>query len=403
MDADDEGGAPTPEGAGRGSVVRAVGNATDIGVAYGLAAVRAGVQAGLGIGRATSEIVGGAVEHSPIGTAAAAAADALEPTAQRVRQDRARQMAEVGAVVEQVVGQVVDQVVQVIDINGIVQDVDIDHIVQGIDIDAIVQGIDIEGIVQQIDINGIVDEIDIDQIVSTTEIGSLVVQSTGGVATEALDVVRSQGVSLDGVVTRVTDRLVRRNEGPRPDAPELLAVSRGRRPSGRRSAVERRVDVSRKKAAEDSLEGNYAGAATRLAAYAADSFFMVTTYGFVLAVVVFVFNLIVRNDDVTAPAQSTLPYIVGLVIWIFLYNGVCWALWWKTPGMSLLGLRVVERDGSDLRARTGFRRAFWWQRASSCPSPRSASSSGGSGGPCTTCSPGPPWSTTGTPVTPAGG
>ena len=29
--------------------------------------------------------------------------------------------------------------------------------------------------------------------------------------------------------------------------------------------------------------------------------------------------------------------------------------------MSLLGLRVVERDGSDLRARTGFRRAFWWQ------------------------------------------
>lgn len=119
--------------------------------------------------------------------------------------------------------------------------------------------------------------------------------------------------------------------------------------------------MSRKRAAEDSLEGNYAGAATRLAAYAADSFFMVMSYGFVLAVVVFVFNLIVRNDDVTAPAQSTLPYLVGLAIWIFLYNGACWALWWKTPGMSLLGLRVVERDGSDLRVRTGFRRAFWWQ------------------------------------------
>jgi uncharacterized RDD family membrane protein YckC len=119
--------------------------------------------------------------------------------------------------------------------------------------------------------------------------------------------------------------------------------------------------VSRAPVEDRSLEGNYAGAVTRLAAYAADTFFMVASYGVVLAVIVFVYNLAVRSDEIQAPSQSTLPYLVGLAVWIFVYNGVCWAMWWKTPGKALLGLRVVERDGSDLRVRTAFRRALWWQ------------------------------------------
>jgi hypothetical protein len=205
------------------SVARAAVNATDVTVGYGLAAARAGISAAVGMGRATTGAVAGLVERSPIGVAAGAVADALEPSADRARRQRDERVAEARAAVEAVVGRVVDQVVGVIDINGIVQDVDINSIVQGIDINGIVQGIDIEGIVDQIDINQIVDQIDIDQIVSTTEIGSLVIQSTGGVATEALDVVRSQGVSLDGVITRITDRLVRRDEGPRPEAPRRLS------------------------------------------------------------------------------------------------------------------------------------------------------------------------------------
>jgi uncharacterized RDD family membrane protein YckC len=112
---------------------------------------------------------------------------------------------------------------------------------------------------------------------------------------------------------------------------------------------------------DGSLEGHYAGPVTRLAAYAADAFFMVASYGVVLSVIVFVFNLVVRSDQIEAPSDSTIPYLIGLVVWIFLYNGLTWALWWKTPGMTLLGLRVVERNGSDLRVRTAFRRALWWQ------------------------------------------
>jgi hypothetical protein len=221
----DRGDEPVAAPAEQGAVGRALANATEIGLAYGWAAMRAGVRAGIGVGRATTDVVGSLVNSSPIGTVAAEAADALEPTADRLRRDRDRQVAEAGQAIEQVVTQVVDRVVQAIDIDGIVQGIDIDAIVQTVDIDAIVKTIDVNDIVERIDINEIVDEIDIDEIVSTTEIGSLIVQSTGGVATEAVDVVRSQGVSLDGVVTRITDRLVRRGDRPRPAAPKRLAAA----------------------------------------------------------------------------------------------------------------------------------------------------------------------------------
>lgn len=119
--------------------------------------------------------------------------------------------------------------------------------------------------------------------------------------------------------------------------------------------------MSRAVPPEESLEGHYAGPVTRLAAFAADSFFIGASYGLLLASIVFVFNLFSRSDQIEAPSDSTVVYVVGLVVWIFLYNGACWAVWWKTPGKGLMGLRIVERDGRDLRVRAAFRRALWWQ------------------------------------------
>ena len=112
---------------------------------------------------------------------------------------------------------------------------------------------------------------------------------------------------------------------------------------------------------DQSLEGHYAGPFTRLVAYVADAFLMAASYGVLLSVVVFVFNLAARSNEIEAPSQTTLWYAGGLLLWILFYNGFCWALWWKTPGKSLLGLRVVERDGADLRVRVALRRAIWWQ------------------------------------------
>ncbi len=48
-----------------------------------------------------------------------------------------------------------------------------------------------------------------------------------------------------------------------------------------------------------------------------------------------------------------IPAAVGgpaTVVWLFLYYFVSWATVGKTPGMALIGLRVVRRDGSKLHA-----------------------------------------------------
>ncbi len=106
----------------------------------------------------------------------------------------------------------------------------------------------------------------------------------------------------------------------------------------------------------ESLAGHYAGPITRLAAYAVDAGTSVASYGFVLSLITLVWQLVARKD-LTLPAEDSLWWLVGLGVWLFLYFGGSWALAAKTPGMAIFGLRVVQRDGGDLRARQALLRA----------------------------------------------
>jgi uncharacterized RDD family membrane protein YckC len=99
-----------------------------------------------------------------------------------------------------------------------------------------------------------------------------------------------------------------------------------------------------------SLAGNYAGPVTRLAAYAIDAFLSVSAYGLFLSLIVFLWQLVSR-DDLTIPAQDSVIWLIGMVFWLFFYFAGSWALAAKTPGMAVLGLRVVQRDGGDITVR----------------------------------------------------
>ena len=89
--------------------------------------------------------------------------------------------------------------------------------------------------------------------------------------------------------------------------------------------------------------GQYAGPASRLAAYAVD--ILVSTI--LLAVLVVGFATVV--DIVTgAKIRLQVPSNVGAPatgVWLFLYFFVSWATIGKTPGMLLFGVRVSRRDG----------------------------------------------------------
>lgn len=101
--------------------------------------------------------------------------------------------------------------------------------------------------------------------------------------------------------------------------------------------------------ARDAMEhqGHYAGAVSRLLAYAADVFLIGVLYTAGLALLRFAV-------EAATPWKldiDSIVFAVGAFAWAALYFGASWVGFARSPGMSLLGLRIVRGDGSDLDQR----------------------------------------------------
>jgi uncharacterized RDD family membrane protein YckC len=109
--------------------------------------------------------------------------------------------------------------------------------------------------------------------------------------------------------------------------------------------------MSRQPGPSGSLEGHYAGVASRTAAYVVDGTLSFVLFTAGVAALNYIVNLVFEGD----PWDDASPlWAVALAVWTFSYYWYCWGMAGKTPGAALLGIRVVRRDGSNL----GFRRAF---------------------------------------------
>ena len=94
-------------------------------------------------------------------------------------------------------------------------------------------------------------------------------------------------------------------------------------------------------------QGHYAGSVSRLLAYAADTF---------LIGIAFTAGLALLRFAVDAATPWTLnvegvAFAIGTLAWSALYFGSSWVGFARSPGMSLLGLRIVRADGSELDRR----------------------------------------------------
>ncbi|MFO7549718.1 MAG: RDD family protein, partial [Acidimicrobiia bacterium] len=179
------------------------------------------------------------------------------------------------------------------------------------------------------------DRADVEKIVVRAGIPEIVAESTSHLTGSLLDIVRRQLVALDEIVGRVIYRLTGRDPTERPVAPALLRGAEGL------------PGVSTKGRAQ--VTGHYAGAITRLAAFAVDGFAVFGLFTLAAAAVAFVATLFGLEFD-----ASTVPGVVSAVIytgWAFIYWWVGLALLGKTLGKGLVGLRVVSYDGRPLTAR----------------------------------------------------
>jgi len=99
----------------------------------------------------------------------------------------------------------------------------------------------------------------------------------------------------------------------------------------------------------ESLQGHYAGVVSRLAALAADLGLIWGLYLLAAAAVNVAVQLISgKTFDLTSHRAASAG---ALVLWGFVYFTYQWTLSGKTVGMAVLGLRVVQADGSSVRGR----------------------------------------------------
>lgn len=105
-----------------------------------------------------------------------------------------------------------------------------------------------------------------------------------------------------------------------------------------------------------SYQGNYAGSVSRFVAYAID--LAVSTAVFSLALAGISYGVRVVTGHNLSWNRSDVVVAVLYVIWQFVYFGYSWAVSGRTLGMAVLGIRVVDADGSVIEPRRGVIRAL---------------------------------------------
>jgi uncharacterized RDD family membrane protein YckC len=95
-----------------------------------------------------------------------------------------------------------------------------------------------------------------------------------------------------------------------------------------------------------SYQSHYAGAVSRFAAYVIDV--LVSTVAFELALAGISYSVqIVTGHHVSWNRSNTVVAVI-FVVWQLAYFAYFWAVGGRTPGMTLLGIRVVRADGMTL-------------------------------------------------------
>ena len=167
----------------------------------------------------------------------------VEPRAQDVAErviDLVVRSLDVNALVQQIdpepiIVQVdLDKLIDRLDLNKLIDRVDLDKLLARVDVDALLSQVDIDRllarvdvatVVDRVDVNEVAQRLDIDALAAQTDLGSVIARSSGGIAANALDVLRSQAVGLDEFIARWVGRLRRKPYSGPPGPPERLRAT----------------------------------------------------------------------------------------------------------------------------------------------------------------------------------
>ena len=221
-----------------------------------------------------------------------------------------------------------------IDVNAIAARLDLDALLARMDVDAIAARLDLDALLERMDVDAIAARLDLDALVGRLDMAKLTAGAGQDVAVSGLDLVRRQIVRVDATVDGIVSRVLRRDPGSRPEAPGRLADD-AVDPGG---VAAQPHDLQRR-----DVSGHYAGPVSRLLTVVADVAAVVTLNAGFVAVVAFVLGSILDLDP--SPRVAALLSLGSLATLFVAWFWIPVALLGRTPGMALLGVAVVCRDG----------------------------------------------------------
>ena len=108
--------------------------------------------------------------------------------------------------------------------------------------------------------------------------------------------------------------------------------------------------------ARESLQGRYAGFASRFLSFVVDMVIITAIYLLVLAAISFSARILTGRD--IAFHRGDIWVIIGYAIWAFIYFARCWGASGRTAGMAVFGVQVLRDDGGDVSGRKAALRAL---------------------------------------------
>jgi uncharacterized RDD family membrane protein YckC len=243
----------------------------------------------------------------------------------------------------------------------VVSALDVDALLDQVDLNAVLDRIDLDRLLERMDLNSIVERIDIEALVEQTDLGAIIAASSSGIASDALDAVRSQTVGLDEFTARWIGRLRRRPyTGPPSPAdgaagPADLAAGPADMAAGPADGAVGQGRVVTAPAGDalpsgppviiqESLQGKCSGFASRFTAFAVDVGVSLGVFMLALAAISFAARVL-TGKDITWN-KGDIWVIIAYAAWAFIYFAHSWATSGRTAGMALFGVRVVRDDGT---------------------------------------------------------
>ena len=228
-----------------------------------------------------------------------------------------------------------------VDVNALLDRVEVNELLDRVDVDRLLERVDIDALLQRADIDALMDRVDVQALVERAGIPDIVAESTSHLGGSALDLFRRPLVGLDEIIFRVLNRLLKRDPTSFPTGPSDLVAW---------------VDEKAESEATALKTGRYAGMLTRFLAVLVDSFVVTSAFTLLVAGTVFVVQLVVPEFE---PDAQGIWYVIGYVLWVIVYVWFGLAIFGKTIGKWILGLRVVRSTGSPaISAKSAFIRTI---------------------------------------------